>query len=169
MVEFYTEIDGQALKGFNSKADREAYDMQRYDAWTKRVSSAITTILEGDYSSRQLGLLGFSLGGFVAAATASRDSRVTALGVLYGGMPDKIAPEVKHMPPTVELHGDADSNVPPATGEALVTLARSVGAPADQVTYYGKGHGFDFADNDPATTDAVSRIAHFFKAQFDRV
>jgi len=166
LVEFYTEIDSQTLKAFNNKEDREAYDMRRYDAWTKRVSSAITTILNGEYSSGQVGLLGFSLGGFVAAATACRDSRVKALGVLYGGMPDKIAPEVKRMPPTIELHGDADRNVPLATGEALVTLAKAVGAPAEQVTYSGKGHGFDFADNDPATSNAVDRIAGFFRGQF---
>jgi carboxymethylenebutenolidase len=70
------------------------------------------------------------------------------------------------MPPMIELHGDADRNVPLATGEALVTLAAAVGAPAEQVTYPGKGHGFDFADNDRATRNAVERVSRFFKAQF---
>lgn len=165
LVEFYSEIDSQFLKASSSKADREAYDTQRYDAWTKRVSSAIITILQGDYNSDRIGLLGFSLGGFVASATAARDNRVSALGVLYGGMPDKIVPEVKRMPPMIELHGDADRNVPLATGQALVTLARAAGARAEQITYPGKGHGFDFADNDPATNDAVSRVAQFFRTQ----
>lgn len=42
------------------------------------------------YAAEQAGkrasLLGFSLGGYVAAATAARDERVAALGVLYGGI-----------------------------------------------------------------------------------
>jgi carboxymethylenebutenolidase len=134
-VHFYTTTDSEKMKAFSIKADREAYDIERYVAWTKRVSTAITEILEGSDSSDRLGLLGFSLGGFVAAATAARDSRVAALAVLYGGMPGKIAPQVKHMPPMIELHGSDDRNVPLAAGEALVALTKAVGAPAEQVTY----------------------------------
>jgi carboxymethylenebutenolidase len=85
--------------------------------------------------------------------------------VLYGGMPEKFAPEVKRMPPVIELHGDADRNVPPADGAALVALAKAVGASAEHVTFPGKPHGFDFAENDPATRTAVERVAGFFRAQ----
>lgn len=168
-VHFYTSADSEKLKALNSKEDREAYDMERYVAWAERVSSVITTILERNDSSNRIGLLGFSLGGFVAAATAALDGRVAALAVLYGGMPSKIVPQVKHMPPVIELHGEADRNVPLATGEALVALTKVVGAPAEQVTYPGKGHGFDFVDNDPATINAVDRVAHFFGVQLGTV
>ena len=71
-------------------------------------------------------------------------------------MLEKIAPQVKRMPPLIELHGDADRNVPLATGRALVNLAKSVGAEADQITYTGKPHAFDFSDSDPAAAaDAI--------------
>ena len=80
-------------------------------------------------------------------------------------MPEKIAPGVKHMPPIIELHGDADRNVPPTDGAALVALAKSVGASAAHVTFPGKAHGFDFAENDPAARDAVERVTRFFAAQ----
>jgi carboxymethylenebutenolidase len=122
----------------------------------------VTAILARPDSSGRLGLLGFSLGGFVAAATAARDDRVSALAVLYGGMPERIAPGVKRLPPLIELHGDADRNVAPADGEALVALAKSVGAPAEHIVYPGKAHGFDFADHDPATADAIQRVTRFF-------
>lgn len=65
----------------------------------------------GDNSGR-IGLLGFSLGGFIAADTAAHDERVEASGVLYGGMPNATVSQVKHLPPVLELHGDADRNVP---------------------------------------------------------
>ena len=165
LVTYYAAHDSATLKTMGTSREREAYETQRYDAWIERVSSVITSILKSEDGSERIGLLGFSLGGFVAAATAAHDERVSALAVLYGGMPEKFAPNVKRMPPTIELHGDADRNVPPADGAALVRLAKAVGASAEHVTFPGKAHGFDFADNDPATREAVERVARFFGAQ----
>jgi carboxymethylenebutenolidase len=115
-------------------------------------------------TSGRIGLLGFSLGGYIAAATALRDDRVAALAVLYGGVPDAMTSDVKHLPPLLELHGEADSNVPLREGERLVKLAKAAGGEAEQVTYPGKTHGFDFADTDPATFDAIDRVRRFFGA-----
>ena len=81
---------------------------------------------------------------------------------MYGGMPDAMVSQVKHMPPLIELHGDADRVVPLAKGEELVKLAETVGAPAQQVIYPGRGHGFDFADDDPMTADAIRHVVQFF-------
>lgn len=96
------------------------------------------------------------MGGYVAAAPATRDERVAALGVLYGGMPDTMVSEVKHLPPLIELHGTADRNVPPAKGEELVKLGKAVGTEAEYIVYPGRHHGFDFSDTDPMTADAPS-------------
>ncbi|GKQ55434.1 dienelactone hydrolase family protein [Bradyrhizobium sp. Ce-3] len=164
-VRYYTPADEQAFEALHTRERREAYETERFDAWAARVSSVLTSVLTGADSSDRIGLLGFSLGGYVAAAAAARDTRVSALAVLYGGMPDKIAPEVKHLPPLIELHGEADRNVPLASGEKLVRLGKSVGAAAEIVRYPGKAHGFDFADNDPMTADAVNRVAGFFQAR----
>lgn len=79
-------------------------------------------------------------------------------------MPDATVTQVKHLPPLIELHGDADRAVPLVKGEELVNLARAVGAPAEQVTYPGREHGFDFSDTDPMTVDAVGRVVQFFQA-----
>ena len=165
LLHYYTEADSETLEKLGAKERREAYEAGRYGAWAERVSSTLTAILAKGDSSDRIGLLGFSLGGFVAAAAAAaaRDDRIAALAVIYGGMPERLASEVKRLPPLIELHGDADRNVPLQAGEALVTLARAVGAPAEQVKYAGKGHGFDFTDNDPATNDAVERVSRFFQ------
>jgi len=168
-VRYYTPADEKAFGTLNTRETREAYETGRFEAWAARVSAVLSAVLSGAYSSGRIGLLGFSLGGYVAAAAAARDERVSALAVLYGGMPDKIAPQVKHLPPMIELHGEADRNVPLASGEALVTLGKSVGAAAEIVRYPGKAHGFDFADNDPMTADAVNRVAGFFQARLNVV
>lgn len=165
LARYYGPTDVEARQKLGTPESRDAYDNKRYDIWTGRVSSAVTAILARPENSGQLGLLGFSLGGFVAAATAARDERVAALAVLYGGMPEKIARSVKRMPPLIELHGDADRNVPLANGVALVQLAKAVGAEADQITYPGKAHGFDFSDRDPASGDAIARVVGFFKTR----
>jgi carboxymethylenebutenolidase len=116
-------------------------------------------------SSEQIGLLGFSLGGYVAANTAARDQRITALAVLYGGMPDATIPRVKRLPPLIELLGDTDQNVSIAKGKQLVDLGKAVGAEAEFVSYPGRQHGFDFSDSDPMTADAVKRVTRFFRAR----
>jgi carboxymethylenebutenolidase len=154
---------------FNSrtitKPSREAYETERFSGWAKRVSAVITAIRARPDSSRRIGLLGFSLGGYVAAASAAYDTRVDALAVLYGGMPDAMVQEVKHLPPLIELHGDADRNVPFAKGEELVKLGKTVGAEAELVAYPGKAHGFDFSDTDPTAADAVGRVVSFFETR----
>ena len=100
----------------------------------------VTAIFKRPDASGRIGLLGFSLGGYVAADTAAHDDRVTAIAVLYGGMPDAMVAQVNHLPPLNELHGEADRSVPLAKGKELVSLARAVGAPAEQVIYPGREH-----------------------------
>ncbi|HTO68007.1 MAG TPA: dienelactone hydrolase family protein [Bradyrhizobium sp.] len=165
MIHYYSPADDRALEKITTSGGRQAYQADRYDAWTARVSSAVAAILARPDSSGRLGLLGFSLGGFVAAVTAARDDRVAALAVLYGGMPEQIAPEVRHLPPLLELHGDADRTVPFARGEALVKLAKAAGGEAELVAYPGKAHGFDFSDSDPMAADAVDRVVRFFQSR----
>jgi carboxymethylenebutenolidase len=72
----------------STREKREAYETARFENWAKRVSSVVTTILTRPDSSGRIGLLSFSLGGYVCADTAARDERIAALAVLYGGMPD---------------------------------------------------------------------------------
>jgi carboxymethylenebutenolidase len=122
-------------------------------------------VLSRPDGSGRIGLLGFSLGGYVAADAAARDERIAALAVLYGGMPDAMITKVKRLPPLIELHGDADRNIPPARGEELVKLAKTVGAEAEFIAYPGKPHGFDFSDTDPVATDALDRVTKFFEAR----
>jgi carboxymethylenebutenolidase len=166
LARYFTAADHQALDPKTSTHEtRDVYETGRFDGWTKRISSVVTAVRGRSDSSGQIGLLGFSLGGYIAADTAAHDERVTAVVVMYGGMPDAAAAHVKRFPPLLELHGEADRNVPVAKGEELVKLAKEAGAQAEIVTYPGREHGFDFSDSDPLTADAIERVVRFFQIQ----
>jgi carboxymethylenebutenolidase len=166
LVRYFTAADIQALAPKTSTGQsREVYETERFEGWTKRMSSVVTAVLARPENSGRIGLLGFSLGGFVAAGTAAHDERIAALAVLYGGMPDTMVADVKRLPPLIELHGEADRNVPLAKGQELVKLANAVGSDAELVTYPGREHGFDFSDTDPMTRDAIGRVTRFFQAR----
>ncbi|GGI23584.1 dienelactone hydrolase family protein [Bradyrhizobium guangdongense] len=154
-----------AMLASAAREDRVAYEKTRYDGWADAVAATVTAVLGRSDSSGRVGLLGFSLGSYIAAEAAARDNRVAALAVLYGGIPAAMAAKVKHLPPLIALHGEADKNVSISEGRELVALGKSVGAATEFVPYPGKGHGFDFSDTDPMTADAINRITRFFQAK----
>lgn len=167
LLRYFTAADAPFFDPKTTRDRRVAYETIRFDGWSKRVSAAATAVLARPDCSGRIGLLGFSLGGYVAADTAARDPRIAALAVLYGGMPDAMVSQVKHLPPLIELHGEADRNVSIARGEELVRLGKTVGAEAEFVSYPGRGHGFDFSDTDPMTADAIGRVVGFFEVRLN--
>jgi carboxymethylenebutenolidase len=109
-----------------------------------------------------VGLLGFSLGGAVAVASA-RDPRIGALVVFYGFIPlDQQRARTNHLPPLLVLHGEADSTEPLRSSQDLVDLARSLGGRAELVIYPGEGHALS-TWRKSATTDAVDRYIAVFR------
>ncbi|SFI33074.1 dienelactone hydrolase family protein [Bradyrhizobium sp. Gha] len=161
----YMTADDMAALTSTSHKIREAYETTRYDGWADTVAATVTTVLGRSDCSGRVGLLGFSLGSYVAAAAAARDTRTAALAVLYGGMPKAMAAKVKHLPPLIALHGEADKNVPIEQGRQLVAIGKSVGAETEFVPYPGKAHGFDFSETDPMAQDAIGRVTRFFQAK----
>ncbi|QQO37674.1 dienelactone hydrolase family protein [Bradyrhizobium diazoefficiens] len=163
-LRYMTPADMAALTS-DAHESREAYETTRFDGWADTVGATVTDVLDRPDSSGRIGLLGFSLGSYIAAEAAARDSRIAALAVLYGGMPHAMATKVKHLPPLIALHGEADKNVPIAEGRQLVALGKLVGTETEFVPYPGKAHGFDFSDTDPMTQDAIDRVTRFFQAK----
>lgn len=163
-LRYMTPADMAALTSATHEI-REAYETTRFDGWSDTVAATVTAVLGRSDSSGRIGLLGFSLGSYIAAEAAARDRRIAALAVLYGGMPHAMATKVEHLPPLIALHGEADKNVPIAEGLQLVALGKSVGAATEFVPYPGKAHGFDFSDTDPMTQDAIDRVTRFFQAK----
>ena len=127
------------------------------------VSDVVTEVLAQGPKARPVGIVGFSQGGYLGTSVASRDKRVAALVVYYGGIPAQRTAGSKHpithMPPLLELHGDADTVVPMEKGRELVEMTRSLGQSAEMVVYPGAGHGYNHA----AAIDAEQRTLEFFQ------
>jgi carboxymethylenebutenolidase len=68
-----------------------------WDVWAERVADVTTAILQRPEASGRVGLLGFSLGGAVAA-TSARDPRIAALVVFYGFIPNSQRARIDRLP-----------------------------------------------------------------------
>jgi len=108
---------------------------------------------------QRIGVLGFSLGGFLALALAAQDERVKAVVEFFGGIPEEIARECTRMPPVLILHGDADQRVPIRWAHEAEQLLQRCGAEHEMKIYRGAGHIFDL----PTMLDAGQRTLRFFK------
>jgi carboxymethylenebutenolidase len=133
--------------------------------WTRTVIDTISFAIRRDnVNSRQIGLIGFSNGSWVALSAAARDRRVSAVVENYGGYPgwDEINPA--RLPPVLILHGDADRVVPVNEADKLEAVLKEAGVPYEMHIYPGADHGFRGSDHD----DALKRTLEFFAAHVKR-
>jgi carboxymethylenebutenolidase len=135
-------------------------DMHRhFDAWVQTVIAGI------DYATglpgiRRIGLIGFSLGAYLALTVASQDRRVGAVVDYYGGLPDLFAAATTAMPPVLILHGEKDPTVPVSEAHKLARLMERVKAPYEMKIYPHAGHEFTGPDGE----DAAQRSIEFLTA-----
>jgi carboxymethylenebutenolidase len=158
LVPYYEGTDRERMVASDAAGRQELF-AKRLQAWTRLVRDTVGLALAQKECSGSVGLLGFSQGGFLATAVAGQDSRIGALVVFYGGIPKAAQGAIAHLPPLLALHGDADTVVPLASGQALVDLARGLGGPAELAVFARAGHGFAGKDAE----DAESRALDFLR------
>jgi carboxymethylenebutenolidase len=129
--------------------------------WERTVSDAVGfAARRADVDPRRIGLLGASLGSWVALSVGARDRRVSAVVELYGGFPEWEELNPARLPPVLILHGDADRDVPVQQAYHLEEILLQAGVAYEMHIYAGAGHGFRGADHD----DAVKRTLEFLDA-----
>jgi carboxymethylenebutenolidase len=96
-------------------------DGRHFIAWLTAIQDAVTYAADrGCVDPARVGVLGISLGGYLAVALGIEDKRIRAVVELSGGVPlgweDRMTAT---MPPTLVLHGEQDDVVPVAEAYKL--------------------------------------------------
>jgi carboxymethylenebutenolidase len=118
--------------------------MSNFPAWGKTVWDAISYIEKHPtVDTKRIGLLGFSLGAYLALSVAVVDSRVKAVVEFFGGLPKEVRFFMQRMCPVLILHGEADAIVPVQEAYDLQNLWDKKKIAYELKVYPGVGHGFD--------------------------
>lgn len=136
------------LHYFDRTGTTQATDKQtifrNFPAWGKTVWDAISHIEQHpQVDPNRIGLLGFSLGAYLALSVASVDSRVKAVVEFFGGLPKEMKFFMRRLCPVLILHGEADATIPVEEAYDLQNLLEKKGIPYEIKIYSAAGHGFD--------------------------
>lgn len=133
---------------------------REFPNWMRIISGAIHFAQrQPGVDATRIGLIGFSLGAYLALSLGVEDKRVKAIVDFFGGMPDHFAERLDGMPPVLILHGEQDHTVPVTEAHKIAGLLESRKLPYEMKLYKNAGHGFSGLD----MMDAGRRTYFFLK------
>jgi dienelactone hydrolase len=120
----------------------------------------------------RIGLVGFSLGGFVAMSAATeKELKIAAVVNLFGGLLEDLHPRVKALPVVLSVYGEKDQLVPVATARHLHKLLEDNSVADEMTVYPNTGHLFDDGKGDlrwAVAIDANRRATAFLEKHVKR-
>lgn len=135
-------------------------------AWMETLTDVISHAIEQPgVDQRRIGLLGFSLGAYLALALAMRDARIVAVAEFFGGLAEPFIADAAKFPPVLVLHGEQDPVVPVEEARRLERLLEQNRIPHEIKLYPGQGHHFTGL----AQVDALRRVVGFFRQYLMKV
>jgi carboxymethylenebutenolidase len=119
-------------------------DGKHFPEWLGAIRDAVGYIAaRPGIDARRIGVLGVSLGGYLAVALGIEDRRIRAVVELSGGLPvgweDRVA---QGMAPVLILHGADDTVVPVAEAHKLQRVLRERRVACEMEVLPGEGHWF---------------------------
>jgi dienelactone hydrolase len=136
----------------------DATEAREYWRWVRVVHDAVGWVrARPEVRPSRVGLLGISLGAYLAVGAAATDPRVSRVVLISGGLEPGIADSVQRFPPALLLHGADDDVVPVAAEDSLTRLLTRHRVPLAVHRYPGEGHDL----GDEAAVDLVDRAARF--------
>jgi dienelactone hydrolase len=134
--------------------------MRHFPAWMKTLWDGVSYVhRRPEVDDRRTAYLGFSLGAYLALASASIDGRITAVVECFGGLPKEMKFFMRRFCPVLILHGEADPVVPVAEAYHLQEVLEGRGLDYEMKIYPAVGHGF----SGEVREDAAARTEIFLK------
>jgi dienelactone hydrolase len=138
----------------------KATAVRNFPAWGKTLWDAITFVEQQEaVDGGRIGLLGFSLGAYLAMSVAVVDPRVRAVVEFFGGLPKEMKFFMRRLCPVLILHGEEDVTVPVEEAHHLREILEKKNVPYEMQIYPGVGHGF----SGETWQDARGRMATFLQ------
>jgi len=136
-----------------------------FPLWMKTLWDVVSLVAQQPaVDAERIGVLGFSLGAYLGLSLGCIDARVQAVVEYFGGLPREIRPFMRRLPPTLILHGDADTVVPVDEAYSLQKALEERKVPYELEIFPGEGH--DFSAETRARADA--RTLAFFQKYLGR-
>jgi carboxymethylenebutenolidase len=134
--------------------------LRNFVVWARTLWDAVSFVAkQPQVDPQRIGLLGFSLGAYLAVSVAAVDSRIQAVVEYFGGLPREMKFFVRRLCPILILHGDADQIVPVQEAYHLQQVLQGRSVPYEMQIYPGAGHGF----RDEVWQDAGRRTVSFLQ------
>jgi dienelactone hydrolase len=134
------------VKGFQdylAKPERWGEVDPTFALWLEAVEAAVADARgHPRVDPKRVALVGFSLGGFLAASAATRSGDVTCVAVVGGGLPRALSGKTGRMPPSLLIHSDRDGVVPLREAHLLRDLLAERGRVHELKVYKGAHHCF---------------------------
>jgi carboxymethylenebutenolidase len=117
--------------------------VRNYPAWMKTLWDSVSFVAgQPQVDPERIGLLGFSLGAYLALSAAAIDPRVQAVVEFFGGFPKEMKLFMRRFCPVLILHGAEDKTVPVEEAYHLQQILEKKQIPYEMQIYPGAGHGF---------------------------
>jgi carboxymethylenebutenolidase len=116
---------------------------RHFPVWMKTLWDAVSFVArQPQVDGQRIGLLGFSLGAYLALSAAAIDSRIQAVVEYFGGMPKEMKLFARRLCPVLILHGEQDKTVPVEEAYHLQQMLDKKHMSYEMQIYPGVGHGF---------------------------
>ncbi|HLI80938.1 MAG TPA: alpha/beta family hydrolase [Candidatus Binataceae bacterium] len=162
--------DAEFIEYFDATAnsDPTTDPMENFQMWTAVIHSGIEALARNPaIDPKRIALMGFSQGAYLAVGAAAQfPDDVAAVVEYYGGLIPTLRDKAASMPPTLIIHGEADTVIPVSEAKDLDALLTKSNRPHEMHLYPGVDHGFNFHRpnnfyNADAAADAWHRTLDF--------
>lgn len=138
---------------------------RHYFTWVGVLRDAVTWVSRfPGVDSTSIGMMGHSLGAFLAVGAAATDPRVRRIVLFGGALEPFLEGGIGRMPPALLCHGDKDDEVPLSDAQHLVDVLKKQDDGVDLIVYPGEGHTF----SDSIACAALSAAARFLTPDLSR-